>query len=288
MKNGKVVIIGSGFVGAAIGYALTYIRSVSEIVFIDKRIEAVQGEAMDISHGISSMSTAVVREGDYTDCVDSDVIIITAGMNRKVGQTRMDLLEQNKQIMDEVMDELRKVYRDSFVIVVSNPVDSLTEEVIHKGFIPEEKICGTGCMLDTSRWISEIAKYLKISTNRITAYSVGKHGTEPLMLWDMAKVDDESIEEYCKKNDILWNEEIKTQLQKRVTEMGAEIIRRKGKTQYGIATVVGYLVECLLKDTEILVTVGTTLGAEDKSVSSRLVYMGNGRINRRMFLCGIY
>lgn len=278
MRNGKIVIIGSGFVGAAIGYALTYIKSVSEIVFIDKRIEAVQGETMDIAHGISSMSTAIVREGDYSDCVDSDIIIITAGMNRKVGQTRMDLLEQNKRIMDDIMDELKNVYKDSFVIIVSNPVDALTEDVINKGIIPEEKICGTGCMLDTSRWISEIANYLKISTSRITAYSVGKHGTEPQMLWEMAKVDDEPIEEYCKKNEIPWDEEVKGQLQKRVTEMGAEIIQRKGKTQYGIATVVAYLVECLLKDEETLVTVGTTLGVSDNCVSSRLVYMGNKKI----------
>lgn len=278
MRNGKVVIIGSGFVGAAIGYALTYIKSISEIVFIDKRIEAVQGETMDISHGISSISTAFVREGDYADCMDSDVIIITAGMNRKVGQTRMDLLENNKKIIDDIMDGLKNVYKDSFVIVVSNPVDVLTEEVVRKGIIPEDRICGTGCILDTSRWISEIAKYLKVSTGRITAYAVGKHGTEPLMLWNMAKVDGEPIEEYCKKSSIVWNEEIKTQLQKKVTEMGAEIISRKGKTQYGIATVVAYLVECLQKDMDTLVTVGTTLGAEDKSVSSRLVYMGDGRI----------
>ena len=278
MKNGKVVIIGSGFVGAAIGYALTYIKSVSEIVFIDKRIEAVQGETMDISHGISSISTAVVREGNYADCTDSDVIIITAGMNRKVGQTRMDLLEHNKKIMDDIMDELKNVYKDSFVIIVSNPVDALTEEVIRKRIIPEEKICGTGCMLDTSRWISEIAKYLKVNTSRITAYSIGKHGTEPRMLWEMAKVDEEPIEEYCKKNEIFWNEDVKVRLQKKVTEMGAEIIRRKGKTQYGIATVVGYLVDCLLKDNKTLVSVGTILGTNDKSVSSRLVYMGNRRI----------
>lgn len=278
MKGSKITIIGSGYVGAAIGYALTYMESIDEVILIDIQLQASEGEALDINHGISAISTTNVRVGTYEDCKNSDIIIITAGKNRKPGQTRNDLLVSNRKIISEIMEHLKEVYQNSFVILVSNPVDLLTEFIAKQRLIPENQLCGTGCMLDTSRWISEIANYLHIKNSRITAYAVGEHGIEQYILWSLVKVDGITIEDYCKKEQIIWNDIIKNQLHKVVTNMGEEIIRKKEKTQYGIATVVAYLVNSILNEEDRLVSVGTTLGSSNMTVCSRLVYMGRKQI----------
>ncbi|MCD7929014.1 MAG: hypothetical protein LUF86_02500 [Clostridiales bacterium] len=202
--TGKVTIIGSGGVGSAIGYALNFIPSVNMIVFVDLNIRAADGEALDIGHGIGALSTASVRAGDYEDCRNSDVIIITAGFGRQVGETRDDLRERNQKVMDSVLSKLRPFYTDSFVIVVSNPVDYLTGYVSRQGFIPAEKLCGTGCMLDTSRWISELCRYLNVKCSRVHAYSVGKHGSGQRLLWPLVTVDGKPIDDFCREQGITW------------------------------------------------------------------------------------
>ena len=147
MNGSKITIIGSGYVGAAIGYALTYIENIDKIILIDLQLQASEGEALDINHGISEISTTEVEVGTYEDCKDSDIIIITAGKNRKPGQARKDLLEENREIIDEIMGHLKEVYQNSFVILVSNPVDLLTEFVAKQKLIPENQLCGTGCQV---------------------------------------------------------------------------------------------------------------------------------------------
>ncbi|MCD8051931.1 MAG: hypothetical protein LUE89_09675 [Clostridiales bacterium] len=277
--TGKVTIIGSGGVGSAIGYALNFIPSVNMIVFVDLNIRAADGEALDIGHGIGALSTASVRAGDYEDCRNSDVIIITAGFSRQVGQTRDDLLERNQKVMDSVLAQLRPFYTDSFVIVVSNPVDYLTGYVSRQGFIPAEKLCGTGCMLDTSRWISELAKYLNVKCSRVHAYSVGKHGSGQRLLWPLVTVDGQPIDDFCREQGISWNSDIKAWLEDKVTEMGADIIAKKGRTQYGIATVAAYLVQLLLGEDMTLVSVTHTLRPfSGPEPLSDLAYLGDGHI----------
>ena len=177
MEKGKIAIIGSGYVGAAIAYALTYIENVRQVVLVDICKNASEGEALDISHGIGELSTVEVIAGDYDECRDCEVIVITAGKNRRPEQKRMELLEGNKEIYKDVLDKLQNVYQESFVIVVSNPVDALTSYVAMRGFVPPHKLCGTGCMLDSSRWVREISNYLKIENSRVTAYAVGEHGS---------------------------------------------------------------------------------------------------------------
>ena len=274
--NRKITIIGSGGVGSAIGYALNFIPGVDKIVFIDRNQKAADGEALDIGHGIGALSSVSVRAGDYEDCRNSDIIIITAGINRQVGQTRDDLLERNQQIMDAILSELQPFYTDSFVIIVSNPVDYLTGYVASKGIIPKNKLCGTGCMLDTSRWICELSKYLNVKNNRIKAYAVGKHGSGQRLLWPLVTVDGLPIQTFCQQNGISWNGQVKEWLHQKVTEMGADIISKKGKTQYGIATVTAYLVQALLGKERTLVSVTHALCIPaDGAFVSSLAYLGD-------------
>lgn len=274
----RVVIVGSGGVGSATAYALTYIDRVREVVLVDRNKESAYGEAMDIYHGFAGISTTTVREGEYDDCWDADVIVITAGRNRKPGESRNDLIEENQKIMQSIMDNIYPFYNNAFVIIVSNPVDKLTEYVVKQGFIHREKICGTGCMIDTSRWIAQLSKYLNVSNSRIKGFAIGEHGENQQMLWDMVTVDNIPIDEYCRQYEIEWNEEIRGAMHDTVKNMGAEIIKRKGRTQYGIATTVAYLIKCLLGNEKVMVSVGVPDINNDGIVVSRLVYIGSGKI----------
>lgn len=277
MKN-KVVIIGSGCVGSAIGYALAFSKNIEEVVLIDINETLAEGEAMDINSGSNYAGDVVVRAGSYADCRDSSVIVIAAGVNRKPGQTRDDLLEVNSGIVSDILSKLRPFYCNAFVIVVTNPVDALTEFVKTAEFIPDNKLCGTGCMLDSARWVTELAKYLNIKNSRIQAYAAGKHGSGQYLLWEHTRIDGISVDEFCRNRGIEWNEGVKKRLQDVVTNMGTEIISKKGKTQYGIAFVVSYLVNALLQETETLVSVGNVLDNSKSNVISTLAYIGNGNI----------
>ena len=277
MLSNKITIIGCGGVGSTIAYALTYMNNINEIALVDINKNLSIGESMDIAHGISCISLVSLYPGTYEDCKDSDIIIITAGRNRMANETRDALLEDNKKIMQSILDEMKPYYSNSFVIIVSNPVDKLTEYAEDQMFIPRHKICSSGCMLDTSRCICVIAQYLNVETNAVNAFSVGKHGVGQRILWDKVTINNDPIDTYCAKNSIPWNENIKKSLNSKVSEMGTEIISCKGRTQYGIATVVAHLTNCLYSTEYTLVSVGTRIN-NIPHVESELVYIGNMEI----------
>ena len=260
----RAVIIGCGGVGAAIGYSVMMSDMMDEVVFLDPEKDRMEGEVLDIDQGIGHMSHTVIRSGDYTDCADCDIIIITAGRNRRPGESRSDLLEGNKQILTGILENIKPHYNQSFIIIISNPVDALTQVAYECGWIPANKLCGTGCLLDTTRWICEIAKYVKADKRDITGWSVGEHGSNQHILWDSVSVAGQPIQDYCKAQGILWDDEVKEHLQKNVTDMGAVIIARKGRTQYGIAGVTTYLVKSLLgnEKTPVSITCKTDPASE--------------------------
>jgi L-lactate dehydrogenase len=272
----RLVIVGSGFVGATSAYAIALQGLADEIFLIDLNQSLAKGEAMDINDGSSAFGGSKILVGDYKDCAGSDVIVITAGVGRKPGQSREELLETNEKIIDAVLGEIKPYYTGSFVLVVSNPVDELTTYAAGKRFIKRNKICGTGCMLDTFRWIHVLGEYLQVSTRKITAYAVGKHGSGQRVLWDLVRVDGKPVAKYCREENIEWNLAVQNSLHEKVTEMGAEIISRKGKTQFGIAATVAYIIRCLCCKDYTLVSVGSLLYSD--KCSSDLVYMGDYQI----------
>lgn len=274
----RAIVVGCGGVGAAIGYSLMMSELMREVVFIDPVEDRMEGEVLDIDQGIGSVNRTVIRSGDYSDCSESDVIIITAGRNRRPGESRSDLFEGNKQILCQILDSIRPYYRDSFIIVISNPVDALTQVAYETGWIPANKLCGTGCLLDTSRWICEIAKYLDTDKNTIVGWAVGEHGSNQQILWDSVRVAGEPVEAYCASRGIVWNEEIKQQLHKNVTEMGAAIIARKGRTQYGIAGVTTYLVKSLLGHEKTPVSISCKLDPDCERMVSAVVHVADLQI----------
>ena len=167
IDNRKVAIVGAGYVGASIAYALTIRDLASEIVLIDIDEDKAHGEALDIQHGMPYMGTSAVRSGDYSDCKNCDLIIITAGRNRRVGEERLDMIYDNIGTLKDVVDKIKPYYTHSVILVVSNPVDILTYKVAEWMDLPNGKVFGTGCILDTSRLVRSIANYTKINTEAI-------------------------------------------------------------------------------------------------------------------------
>lgn len=262
LGNRKVSIIGAGFVGSSIAYALALRDVAREIVMIDINREKTDGEAKDIRHGLPSLGTADLYAGDYEDCVDSDLIIITAGRNRKPGESRLDLTNENVKIMKSVIDSIKQYYNHGVIMVISNPVDIMTYKAAEWMGLPNGMVFGTGCMLDTSRFVRTLADYLDLSTGVVNGYVVGEHGDNQVPVWSRVTVGGIPIVEYCNAVNMPWNDEIKAKISQQTKVMGAEIIRAKGKTHYGIATCVCQLADAILNQRPTITSVTSTLLGE--------------------------
>lgn len=260
--NRKIAIVGAGFVGSSIAYALALRDIAREIVLIDIDKEKSAGEAYDIRHGIPSMGTADLYAGDYSDCTDSDLIIITAGRNRKPGETRLDMASENTKIVKSVIDSIKEYYTRGCILIVSNPVDILTQKVTEWMNLPDGMVFGTGCILDTSRFIRSVADYLEISTGVINGYIVGEHGDNQVPVWSRLVVSGIPIEEYCQELGFEWNDVVKNRIAEKTRTMGTEIIKAKGKTHYGIATSVCFIADAIINQRPTIASVSSQLMGE--------------------------
>ncbi len=258
----KAIIIGTGSVGASSAFAMTIRQSVDEIVLIDKDPARVQGEAEDILHGLPAMGNTDIRAGEYEDIKDADVIIIAAGRNRKPGQNRLDLAKDNVEILRDVVACMKPYYNGCVVIVVANPVDVMTLKACEWLDKKDGTVFGTGCLLDTSRFVRTIADYVGCDISDVNAYIAGEHGDSQVAIWSDAKVMNVPIDEYCAKHQIEWNDDIKKNLAEKTKKMGAHIIQNKGRTHYGIALSVCYLVESIMQNKPIEASVSTPFNGE--------------------------
>lgn len=262
IDNRKVAIIGAGYVGASIAYALTIRDLASEIVLVDIDQKKASGEALDIQHGIPYMGTSSVRAGGYEDCKNCDLIIITAGRNRHVGEERLDMIEDNIGTMKDVVDEIKKYYTHGAILVVSNPVDILTYKCAEWMDLPNGKVFGTGCILDTSRLVRSIANYTNLNIEAIKCNIVGEHGSSQFPVWSRLSIAGLPMLEYCENVGLAWDKEQKDKLYNQVKNMGSEIIGDKGRTHYGIATCVCSLADAVLNQRLTIAPVTSPLQGE--------------------------
>lgn len=260
--NRKVAVIGAGYVGSSIAYALALRDVAREIVLIDVAGDKAEGEAKDIRHGLPTMGTVDLYAGDYSDCSDCDLIIITAGRNRREGETRLDLTSENVKIMRGVVDSIRPYYTRGVILIISNPVDILTQKVNDWMGLPNGTVFGSGCILDTSRFVRCIADYIGLSTGVINGYVVGEHGDGQVPVWSRVTVGGIPIEEYCREASLRWDEHVRTAIAEQTKHMGEEVIRAKGKTHYGIATCVCYLADAILNQRPTIASVTSPLLGE--------------------------
>ena len=260
--NRKVAIVGAGYVGASIAYALALRDEAREIVLIDINNKKTDGEAKDIRHGLPAMGTADLYAGEYQDCIDCDLIIITAGRGRKPGESRLDLTNENVRIMRSVISEIKKYYTRGVILIVSNPVDILTFKASEWMGLPNGIVFGTGCILDSSRFVRSIADYIGLNTGVINGYVVGEHGDDQVPIWSHVTVGAIPIDEYCSDVGIVWNQDTRDRISTQIKTMGSDIIRAKNRTHYGIATCVCQLADAIVNQRPSIASVSSVLMGE--------------------------
>ncbi len=285
----KATIIGAGNVGATIAYTMALNAIVSEIVIIDINKNKAFGEAMDIRQGTPFAAPVTIYSGDYEDAADSDIVVITSGLARKPGQSRLDLAQANVDVLKSITPNIVKYAPDAVYVLVSNPVDILTY-VFHKiSGIPEERIIGSGTILDTSRVRSRIAEHFKISQKGVHAYVFGEHGDSAFVPWSLATIASLSIPNYENSIDTDFRKEIGDidyeEILNDTKTAGATVIANKGATFYAVSIATCHICKCLLGSNDTILTVSSMMHGEfgiDDVCLSGLTLIGKGGIKGKI------
>ena len=271
----KISVIGAGNVGATIANDLMIQGVASEIILIDINKKKAQGEALDVYQGAPFFSPAIVRPGDYPDAKGSDIVVITCGMARKPGMSRLDLAQTNVNIVKEVAANVVPYAPDAVYVIVSNPVDVLTYVFTKVSGVPEHRIIGSGTILDTSRLQSELAKRFYISPKNVHAHVYGEHGDSSFVPWSLVHIANNHVDDYKASSPdaerIHWNQDY-DEVELFVKKSGAQIIENKGATFYAVAMSVCHICKCLFSDAGTALTVSTMMhgeyGVEDVCLST--------------------
>lgn len=260
----KITVIGTGNVGSTIAYTLTIMGLASEIVMIDVNEEKASGEALDIRQGVPFCNPATIYAGSYADAEGSDIVVITSGIARKPGQSRLDLAQTNVDIIKSIADEIVPVAPEATYVIVSNPVDVLTYVFLKYTGLPQERVIGSGTILDTARLRSRISEYYSVNQKNVHAYVLGEHGDSSFVPWSIANISNVPIESF--KNAILTGEEypefVKDEVEEYMRKSGARVIQRKGATFYAVSISVCHICKALLSGIDTTLTVSTMLQGE--------------------------
>ena len=273
-KNGtKITILGAGNVGATVAYTLAVAGTCTDVVLVDINKAKAKGEAMDIRQGVSFGQNVEIIDGSYEDAKDSDIVVVTLGLARKPGQTRLDLAQANVNIIKEA-----RFAPDAIYVVVSNPVDILTYTILKCTDLTPQQVIGSGTALDTSRLRSSIADHVGLSPNSVHAYVFGEHGDSSFIPWSLTNIAGIPMEEYCADQDHadIDEEEIIDEVRK----AGSEVIMGKGATFYAIAMTVNKICDSILRDSNNIITVSTLIndryGINDVCLSMPCVIGSDG------------
>ncbi len=258
----KIGIIGCGFVGAATAYTLMQTRLFSEMVLIDNNTEKAEGEAEDISHGLLFSSPQKIYAGSYDDLTDASIIIITAGANQKPGETRLDLVGKNVEIFKSIIPEITKRNMDAILLVVANPVDILTYVALRLSGYPEERVIGSGTVLDTARLKYELGRHLSVDSRSVHSFIIGEHGDSEIVAWSSANVSGIPLHDFCSMRGFHNHDEEMRRIAGKVKNSAYEIIKRKGATYYGIAMSVRRICEAIVRDEHSVLPVSSMMHGE--------------------------
>ena len=257
----KIVLVGTGFVGMSMAYSLLNQGGINELVLIDVLKDKAEGEAMDLAHGMPcAPNDMIIKAGDYDECKDANIVVITAGLSQKPGQTRLDLASANAKIMKEITESVVASGFKGIFLIASNPVDLMTYVVREVSGFDSSKVIGSGTVLDTARLRYLIGKYLKVSSKNVHAYIMGEHGDSSFVPWNHANVGCKKMTEIMKDNNHPMSdlEKIYTEVQ----QAAYEIINRKKATYYGIGLGLTKIIKAILNDQNEIMTVSTYLKGE--------------------------
>lgn len=261
----KVTIIGAGSVGSTIAYTMAVNGIATEIVMIDINEAKAMGEALDIRQGVPFCPPVSIYAGSYQDAQGSDVVILTSGIARKPGQTRLDLAQTNVNITKSIIPQIVKHAPDAIYIIVSNPVDILAY-VFHKvSGLPESHIIGSGTILDTARLRARIAEYYNINQQNVHAYVFGEHGDSSFVPWSTATISTIPVDQYAASltnPDTIEPKLVHSEVESYIRKSGGKIIERKGATFYAVAVSVCHIVKCIFSGADTTMTVSTMMHGE--------------------------
>ena len=277
MKN-KVVIIGCGNVGMSYAYALLNQRTyVNELVLIDLDYDKTVGEAMDLNHGLAfAPSNLITKAGTYEDCRDAKIVVIAAGANQEVGETRMDLIHKNNKIFKSIIKKVNESGFNGIYIIATNPVDVMTYITWkHSGF-PSNKVIGSGTTLDTARLRYEVAKKINISPKNVHAYVIGEHGDSEFVPWSNANIGIQNIKDFLSDNDL-------DEICNNVRNAAYEIIEKKGNTSYGIGMSLVRITNAILGDENLVLTVSSYSKNDNVFIGGPTIVNKNGA-DKRIFV----
>lgn len=276
----RVALIGTGFVGSSYAFALLNQGVTEELVLIDINKEKSEGDAMDLNHGLPfAPSRTKIWFGDYSDCKDADLVVLTAGANQKPGETRLDLVEKNTAIFKGIVGSIMSSGFDGIILVATNPVDILTYAVWKFSGLPKERVIGSGTILDTARFRYLLGDYFDVDTRNVHAYIIGEHGDTELPVYSHADIAGTSISEWT-KNKVGFNQSDLNDIFLNVRDAAYHIINRKGATYYGIAMGLVRVTKAILGNENSVLTVSAYLdgqyGQEDIFIGVPAVVNRNG------------
>lgn len=264
--NNKVTIIGAGSVGATVAYTLVATGSVAEIVLIDVNVEKAKGEALDIRQATPYLNPVKIYCGTYEDAVGSDIVIVTSGVGRKPGQSRIDLTQTNVNILKSIAPQIVKYAPDALYVFVANPVDVLTYVFCKITGVPSNRVIGTGTTLDSIRLRTRLSELYSVNQKQVHAYVLGEHGDSSFVAWSTADISGVPIAEYedtlTDKSTLKVTPYDRAEVEEYVKKSGGQIIAGKGATFYGIAASVKQIVDSIYSSAYTILPVSTVLNGE--------------------------
>lgn len=282
----KIGIIGAGFVGATAAYALVMSGIGREIVLIDLNKERAKAEADDIFHAVPFAHPINVTAGEYTDLVGAKVIVMAAGVGQKPGETRLQLLERNMGVFQQVIPQIFTHAPDAILVVATNPVDIMTHVSAHiatKMGIPSQRIIGSGTTLDTARFRTLLSNHLGVDSTHIHGYVIGEHGDSEVLTWSSTFVGNIPLEEFCSMNQFKLDETTKQSIDHGTRRAAYHIIEGKGATYYGVGSALAQIIENILSNRRAIMTVCTptveVAGIADVTLSLPRLIGGDGVLN---------
>ena len=258
----KAAMIGCGFVGSASAFALMQSGLFSELVLIDANHDKAEGEAMDIAHGLPFAGQMKIYAGDYDDIVDAAVIIVTAGAAQKPGETRLDLVNKNVNIFKSIIPEIAKRNYKGILLIVANPVDILTYTAVKLSGLPENRVIGSGTVLDTARLKYALGEHLEVDSRSVHSFIIGEHGDSEIVAWSSTNVSGIPVNDFCELRGHFNHEEAMHRIADDVKNSAYDIIEKKGATYYGIAMSVKRICECIMRDEKSILPISSMMHGE--------------------------
>lgn len=254
----KIGVVGAGFVGATAAYAMVMRGIGSELALVDINQKRAAAEADDILHAVPFAHPTRVTSGDYPQLEGSEVVVITAGVSQKPGETRLELLERNAAIFKSLVPEVLKYAPDAILVVTTNPVDVMTH--LTARFAREQgggpmQVLGSGTTLDTARFRALLSNHLGVAASNIHGYVIGEHGDSEVLAWSLVTVGAIPLDEFCHPQDIEITPEIRRDIDEKVRRAAYSIIEGKGATYYGIGSALARIVKAIVDNEHAVLTV---------------------------------